>query len=408
VRVFRLCSLALSLALVVGTGPLVTGHAEAASRSAAGSKPHGRAGRALVRTPGRRPAQRAIRRSAPRRPSIPWLRGNLPNVQAQGSLIVDLQDGEELFSRQPDVARPIASISKLAATLAVVERGLVLDQMTTVTRVDLDVARGGARSRLVEGITLSNRDLLHAALLGSDNRAVSALGRAVGLSSADLATAMTSKARELGCKGTRFEDPTGLSPQNVSTPREAIVLLRAVMDHPVLGPITRRLEYDAHPVGRAPIRYSNTHRPAARSNTVVLGGKTGFNNAARYCLVLAAEVGGRTLGMAFLGTEGELTRFGDVGRVSDWVVAYRARSKPDMVAGPALAARTAPEPPTPAPASVTPPPLPALFPASPAEADRPMPPGAAQPPPATLEAPASAAPWLTAPAPVGAAPVSPL
>ena len=88
------------------------------------------------------------------------------------------------------------------------------------------------------------------------------------------------------------------------------------MDHPVLGPITRRMEYDARPVGRAPIRYINTHRPAARSNTVVLGGKTGFNNAARYCLVLAAEVGGRTLGMAFLGTEGELTRFGDVGRGS--------------------------------------------------------------------------------------------
>jgi D-alanyl-D-alanine endopeptidase (penicillin-binding protein 7) len=349
-----------------------------------------------------------MRRPAPRRPTIPWLRGNLPNVQAQASLVVDLQDGEELFSRQPDAPRPIASISKLAATLTVVERGLVLDQLTTVSRADLDVARGGARSRLVEGTTLSNRDLLHAALLGSDNRAVSALGRAVGLSAADLAAAMTSKARELGCKGTRFEDPTGLSPQNVSTPREAIVLLRAVMDHPVLGPITRRVEYDAHPVGRAPIRYSNTHRPAARSNTVVLGGKTGFNNAARYCLVLAAEVGGRTLGMAFLGTEGELTRFGDVGRVSDWVVAYRARSKPETKnAGPALAARSAPEP-TPTPAAITPPPLPAVFPASPAEADQPLPPGAAQPPPASLESPASGPAWLTAPAPVGVTPVSPM
>jgi serine-type D-Ala-D-Ala endopeptidase (penicillin-binding protein 7) len=395
VRAFRHCSLALALALVFGTGPLWTGHAEAAS------------GRALLRNPSRRPAQRAMRRPAPRRPAIPWLRGNLPNVQAQASLVIDLQDGEELFSRQPDVARPIASISKLAATLTVVERGLVLDQLTTVSRADLDVARGGARSRLVEGTTLSNRDLLHAALLGSDNRAVSALGRAVGLSAAELAAAMTSKARELGCKGTRFEDPTGLSPQNVSTPREAIVLLRAVMDHPVLGPITRRVEYDAHPVGRAPIRYSNTHRLAARSNTNVLGGKTGFNNAARYCLVLAAEVGGRTLGMAFLGTEGELTRFGDVGRVSDWVVAYRARRPEKTLAGPALAARTAPGPSAPVAAAVIPPPLPVVVPASPTEADLPMPPGAAQPPPATLESPASGPSWLTAPAPAGVMPVSP-
>ncbi|HEY0706027.1 MAG TPA: serine hydrolase, partial [Polyangia bacterium] len=184
---------------------------------------------------------------------------------------------------------------------------------------------GGARSRLFEGMTLSNRDLLYAALLGSDNRAVPALGRAVGLDPAQFAAAMTAKVHSLGLKHTRFVEPTGLSPQNVSTPREIVELLRAVMDHPVLSEVTRTVEYDAHPVGRPVLRYSNTHRPAARANTHVLGGKTGFNNAARYCLVLGARVGGRTLGMAFLGTEGELTRFGDVARVADWVVAQETR-----------------------------------------------------------------------------------
>jgi D-alanyl-D-alanine endopeptidase (penicillin-binding protein 7) len=313
---------------------------------------------------------RSLRRTGPRRPLIPWLRGSLPNVQAQGALVIDLQDGEELYARNADVPRPIASISKLAAALAVVDRGLALDAFTTVGRVDLDVARGGARSRLVEGMNLSNRDLLHAALLGSDNRAVSALGRATGLDATALAAEMTRKARELGLTQTRFEEPTGLSPGNQSTPREAIVLLRAVMDHPVLGPITRTVEHDVHPVGRGAIKYVNTYRPAARSNTAVLGGKTGFNNAARYCLVLAAQVGGRVLGMAFLGTEGELTRFGDVGRVSDWVVAYRARGKQAPPAGTAIA--SALSGPTSAPPShrapadrspVTPPPL-SVFPAA--------------------------------------------
>jgi D-alanyl-D-alanine carboxypeptidase len=179
------------------------------------------------------------------------------------------------------------------------------------------------------------------------------------------------------------------------------------MDHPVLGPITRRVEYDAHPVGRAALRYNNTHRPAARANTQVLGGKTGFNNAARYCLVLAAEVGGRTLGMAFLGTEGELTRFADVGRVSDWVVAYRARKGGDpgrgVITGPALAVQTPPARPAAGPSAITPPPLPALFPASPAEADRPLPPGALDGPPASpVQGPASGPPWLSAPATSGA------
>jgi D-alanyl-D-alanine endopeptidase (penicillin-binding protein 7) len=265
-------------------------------------------------------------------------------VQAQGALVLDLDGGEELFARRADEPRPIASISKLAATLTAVDRGMDLDAHTTVTQVDAQVARGGARSRLLAGMSLTNRDLLHAALLGSDNRAVSALGRAVGLSAGPMAEAMTATARRLGLRETRFVEPTGLSPQNRSTPRELITLLRAVMDHPVLGPITRTLEYEVHPLGRRPIHYFNTYRPAARAHTVVLGGKTGFNNAARYCLVFAAKVGGRRLGMAFLGTEGEKTRFGDVARVSDWVVARRSRPVAMPVADPVPTPEIVPDP----------------------------------------------------------------
>ena len=278
---------------------------------------------------GRRGARAPRRSSSARRGhAIPWLKGSLPNVQAQGAFVLDLVGGQELFSRQADEPRPIASISKLAATLTVVDRGLDLDGTTTILHSDAEVARGGARSRLLEGMTVPNRDLLHAALLGSDNRAIPALGRAVGLDATQLAAAMTQKVRDLGLRNTRFIEPTGLSPENVSTPREIVDLLRAVMDHPILGEVTRKVEYDAHPVGRAPIRYFATYRAAARPNTLVLGAKTGFNNAARYCLVLAARVAGRTVAMAFLGTNGEMTRFGDVARVADWVVAQESRALP--------------------------------------------------------------------------------
>ncbi|MES1165031.1 MAG: serine hydrolase [Verrucomicrobiota bacterium] len=264
---------------------------------------------------------------------VPAVKGGLPNVQAQGALVLD-EDGRELYARNPDRERPIASISKLAATLAVIDRGLALDALTTISRADTEVARGGARSRLLEGMTLSNRDLLHAALMGSDNRAIPALGRAVRLSPAQLAAAMTAKAKELGLSKTRFHDPTGLSIENVSTPRETIELLRAVIRHPVLGPITQRVEYDAHPVGKAPIRYVNTYRPAMRNNLQVLGGKTGYNDDARYCLVLAAKIDGHTCYMSFLANEGKLTRFGDVARVADWVT----NRKPKGNAPAALAA----------------------------------------------------------------------
>src|SRR5260370_11288163 len=154
---------------------------------------------------------------------------------------------------------------------------------------------------------------------------------------------MNAKATELGLKHTRFRDPTGLSTDNVSTPRETIVMLRTVMNHPVLGPITHRLEYDAHPVGRPPIKYVNTYKPAVRSNIQVLGGKTGYNDDARYCLVIATKIDGHPYFMSFLGNEGKLTRFGDVARVADWVIAHKPKgTAPTAPAAPAVASEALP------------------------------------------------------------------
>jgi len=275
----------------------------------------------------------------------------LPNVQALGALVID-ENGHELFSRNPDRERPIASVSKLAAVLVVMDRDLELDGLSTISKTDSEVARGGARSRLLEGMTVSNRDLLHAALLGSDNRAIPALGRAVKLTPSQLAAAMTAKAKELGLVHTRFHDPTGLSPENVSTPRDTIVLLRTVMKQPVLAAITHRLTYEAHPVGRPPLTYNNTYKPAIRRGVEVLAGKTGYNDEARYCLVIATRIGGQNYFMSFLSNEGKLTRFGDVARVADWILQHKTKNPAEQVAStpaaptPLMPTATAPGAPT--------------------------------------------------------------
>jgi len=275
---------------------------------------------------------------------VPATKGGQPNVQARASLVLD-ESGTQIYARNPDTERPIASISKLAAVLVVMDKGLELEGLSTINKTDAEVAKGGAKSRLLEGMTLSNRDLLHAAMLGSDNRAIPALGRAVKLTPSQLAAAMNAKAKQLGLKNTHFREPTGLSVENVSTPREVIAMLKKVIAHPVLGPITHRPEYDAHPVGRPPIKYINTDRRAARGNVQLLGGKTGYNDFARYCLVVATKVDGRTIYMSFLGDEGELTRFGDVARVADWIVAHKPKT---AVASATPPAATAPsEPPAP-------------------------------------------------------------
>lgn len=284
------------------------------------------------RKPRRRPAPR------PAAPVVPWMKGNLPNVQSAAALTLDLDSGAELYAKRADTERPIASISKLAAALVAMDRGLDLTELTTITETDAEVARGGARSRLLTGMTVSNLDLLHAGLLGSDNRAISAMGRALGLSAAEYAREMTKTVRALGLKHTRFREPTGLSRENVSTPRETIAMLSATLAHPTLAGVLGRLEYSAHPVSRPSIPYVNTYKPALRRNTEILGGKTGFNDFARYCLVLCARVDGRKLGLAFLGAEGKLTRFGDFARVADWVVATKPHPKPTPPLGTGMAA----------------------------------------------------------------------
>ena len=332
------------LAVGLGTGLLLSnppgsvglgdGAAQAALR-----KPTKRAGKSTKgATKGKRVVRARGKKAIVRERYVVPIKGGMPNVQAQCAVVVDGDSGRELYARSPDKERPIASISKLAATLVVMDKGLDLEGLSTISKTDIDVARGGAKSRLLDGMTVSNRDLLHAALMGSDNRAVPALGRAVKLAPSDLTAAMNAKAAELGLRHTRFRDPTGLSTDNVSTPRETIVMLRAVMNHPVLGPITHRLEYDAHPVGRPPIKYVNTYKPAVRSNIAVLGGKTGYNDDARYCLVIAAKIDGHPYFMSFLGNEGKLTRFGDVARVADWVVSRKPKGVPGPVAdGPGTA-----------------------------------------------------------------------
>ena len=278
-------------------------------------------------------------------------RGGQPNVQALGALVVD-ESGRVIFARNPDKERPIASISKLAATLAVVDRGIELEGLSTINRGDIEVAKGGARSRLLDGMTLSNRDLLHSALMGSDNRAIPALGRAVKLTPAQLTTAMNAKVRALALKNTRFHEPTGLSTGNVSTPRETIAMLKAAMADPILSAITRRAAYDAHPVGKPPIHYNNTNHPAQRNNVQVLGGKTGYNDDARYCLVVATKIDGHVYYMAFLGDDGKMTRFGDVARVADWLISHPQKRAPEAVAAGGAEATVPARPPVPLPVGV--------------------------------------------------------
>ncbi len=260
-------------------------------------------------------------------PAVPvYTRGGLPNVQAQAAVAIDLTTGEELYTKNPDAVRPIASISKMMAMLVVLDpaRHLELDAATTMIGSDREIAQGGARSRLPVGLAFANRDLLHAALMASDNRAVPALGRAVGLDPKELVAAMNAKAQELGMAHTHFEDPVGLNPGNTSTPRDLVRMLKAAVHQPLISEITQKAKYVCHPVGHPgwTIEYNNTDLIARSGRFSVLTGKTGYTDLALYCLAIAVRLSQpaeHDVAMVFLGAVGKLTRFADFHRTAQWL-----------------------------------------------------------------------------------------
>jgi D-alanyl-D-alanine endopeptidase (penicillin-binding protein 7) len=237
--------------------------------------------------------------------------------------VLDADTGAEVIAKDADAIRPIASTTKIFVALAVRDKGLALDDWTAITKDDAREARGGSRTRLDVGEQFRNEDLLRAMLIASDNRAPTALGRAAGMSRDELVEAMNAVAKRLHLVRTKFTDPTGLR-GNVSTAREMALALAAALADDELRGIMSEPSHEVVAKGRKHgIYYGSTNLPLVARKYDVIGGKTGYTDAAGYCYIAAARFGPgddrRVLVMAFLGADGKLTRFADFGRVSAWI-----------------------------------------------------------------------------------------
>jgi D-alanyl-D-alanine endopeptidase (penicillin-binding protein 7) len=242
----------------------------------------------------------------------------LPDIKSRSAAVLDAQTGEEIFTKDADEVRPIASTTKIFVAMAVRKR-LDLDGWTKITKVDAKYASGGARTRLDIGQTFRNKDLLRAMLIASDNRAPTALGRAAGLEPDELVAAMNALARDLHLKRTKFTDPSGLR-GNVSTAHEMALALRAALNDDVLRAIMRQDSADIVSKDHyARIHYESTNQPLVARQWDILGGKTGYTQSAGYCYITGAVLDDRKVVMAFLGADGKYARFGDFNRVAQWL-----------------------------------------------------------------------------------------
>ncbi|HET7501452.1 MAG TPA: serine hydrolase [Kofleriaceae bacterium] len=242
----------------------------------------------------------------------------LPEIRSRTAVALDVATGNEIFGKNADEIRPIASTTKIFVAMAV-RKHLDLDAWTEITKVDAHHAAGGARTRLDIGQKFRNIDLLRAMLIASDNRAPTALGRAAGMTPDELVDAMNRVAKDLHLKRTRFTDPTGLR-GNTSTAREMAIALRAALKDDTVRAILRQDAADITSKDHhARIHYSSTNQPLVVGRWNVIGGKTGYTRPAGYCFITAARFDDREVVMAFLGADGKLTRFDDFNRVATWI-----------------------------------------------------------------------------------------
>jgi serine-type D-Ala-D-Ala endopeptidase (penicillin-binding protein 7) len=243
---------------------------------------------------------------------------DLPDLGSRSAIVLDAETGAEIFGKDADEIRPIASTTKIFVAMAV-RKHLDLDGWTEITKVDARFASGGSRTRLDIGQTFRNKDLLRAMLIASDNRAPTALGRAAGMTPDELVAAMNAVAKKLHLKHTKFTDPTGLR-GNTSTAREMAAALRTALGDEVLRSVMHQDSADIVSKDHyAKIHYESTNQPLVAKTWDVTGGKTGYTKAAGYCFLTGAKFNDREVTMAFLGADGKLTRFDDFNRVAAWI-----------------------------------------------------------------------------------------
>jgi D-alanyl-D-alanine endopeptidase (penicillin-binding protein 7) len=179
-------------------------------------------------------------------------------LRSSVAFVVDQDTQEVLFEKNAQAVLPIASITKLMTSLVVVEADEPLDELITVTQDDVDTEKG-SRSRLVLGTQLTRGELLHLALMSSENRAAHALGRQHPGGLKTFVSAMNAKAMLLGMKDTRFVEPTGLSSRNQSTARDLAALAAAASEHPLIRELSTSPEHSVA-VGPRTLHFRNTNR----------------------------------------------------------------------------------------------------------------------------------------------------
>lgn len=256
-----------------------------------------------------------------------------PELNAQSVLVYDQASGRPLLAKNASMQTPIASITKLMTAMLVINAGLPLDEHITITSDDRDTLKGTG-SRLAIGAHYTRGQLLHLALIASDNRAAHALARSYPGGLERFVATMNRTARVLGMRDTVYVEPTGLSSSNRSTALDLAKLADyAYQNYPEIRQITatgqytlgtqrvvlKKKRHQPAKVAYRTVAFNNTNRLTRMDDWHIGLSKTGFINEAGHCLVMQAEVADRDVIIVLLDAGGNNSRANDAARIKAWL-----------------------------------------------------------------------------------------
>jgi serine-type D-Ala-D-Ala endopeptidase (penicillin-binding protein 7) len=238
-------------------------------------------------------------------------------LRSSSALVQDAETGEIVYGKNAEAVVPIASITKLMTAMVVLDAGLDLDEKITLSREDA-VQMKGSRSRLRSGLTLTRGELLLLALMSSENRAAAALGQNYPGGLEAFVDAMNAKAAALQMDESRFVEPTGLSPANVSTASDLAKMVRAAHEYPLIREFSTKSRATVRASGRA-LQYGNTNNLVRSSYWEIGLSKTGYISEAGRCLVMQVRLAEKDLIVVLLDSWGKQSRIGDANRLRKWL-----------------------------------------------------------------------------------------
>jgi D-alanyl-D-alanine endopeptidase (penicillin-binding protein 7) len=234
-------------------------------------------------------------------------------------LVLDAAADRQIYAKAADEVTPIASVTKLMTAMVVLDSQQSMDEVLDVDMDDFDYLKNSS-SRLRMGTQLSRREMLRLALMSSENRAASSLARHYPGGKSAFVTAMNFKAASLGLTHTHYEDPTGLSPENVSTASDLAKLVQAAAEYPLIREFTTTPSHlvEIQPTGRT-LGFNNSNALVKKSDWDITLQKTGYIREAGKCVVMLVNIASKPFVIVLLDSLGKYTRIADAQRVKHWL-----------------------------------------------------------------------------------------